>query len=640
MLFIEKLIKKKSEMQRLIKKAKGWFTSICTNTLIYWMLLAIIVGICFIQAVFYAYQQPSQLDEGAFMVKGYYYVTGQYAPFQDYGFWTNKMPLSFYVPGLAQVIFGPGLKTGRYFAIALLFLTIAPLWAVLSRLKGKWWALLGVLAMALNPTLIMTYVKANSQVVVACFLAWSLFFLLGENRKPWQIAVGAGFSTLAVLTRQNVIFVLPFVVLYAFWLQGKRAGWAAVAGAGIPMLAAHVIFYPDIFWIWMEWAPGFLRQLFNYKIVEGGGSSVWNPDTSQLSRISSFFMTVRFHFLSLIGTLLALGLLFVKRAWKNEFERRMVFVLTMLFLFLFTIHGWAALGKDYCVFCFAGYVSFFLPIGLVIAIIALSNFVEQQIFCQPLIAVVAILLITPSIFGGSLDTVGRWILNLPAPRFKGGRILAGSTELGTLFENRFKMDYNQLIMTVPPLFGLAVAAFLLVVIWAGHCMINHGKSKNLGHTIIIVFFILGFIFTPTPLLGHSVNENTCGGNFIKAHESAGKQLAETIPPGATVYWGAGSVVTPLIYLTHAQLHPPQLNGIYSYRKGGDRDLLEKSGFYNEESIKHWRENDDFFLISEQYLSESWRKQLRSPDFLEHAATIPINPCRPDSAIHIFERIRR
>ena len=249
------------------------------------------------------------------------------------------------------------------------------------------------------------------------------------------------------------------------------------------------------------------------------------------------------------------------------------------------------------------------------------------------------LVITPSIFLGSLDTVGRWILDFPAPRFKGGRILPGMTELGTLFENRFQMEYEQLIVIVPLFFGLIVTLILVGVLWAAYRIASQ-KKNNLGHFMVASFFFLSLVFTPTPLLGRSVNENTCGADIIAAYETAGRYLAEIVPPGAKVFWRAGSEVTPLIYLTHAELHPPQLNGLYSYRKGGNRDLLEKAGFYNEESVQYWRETDDFFLISDQYYTESWRRQMESPEFLDHGSTPPVNPCFPDTAIRVFERMQR
>ena len=82
--------------------------------------LAIMGGILYAaQSWAYARTQLSILDEGAYLLKGYLFATGKYTPFQEYGPWSNHMPFSFLIPGYAQVIFGPGLRTGRYFAIAL-----------------------------------------------------------------------------------------------------------------------------------------------------------------------------------------------------------------------------------------------------------------------------------------------------------------------------------------------------------------------------------------------------------------------------------------------------------------------------------------------------------------------------------------
>ena len=82
--------------------------------------MAVLGGIWFlIQTIIYALTQESILDEGAYLYKGYLFATGQYVPYQAYGPWTNHMPLSFMIPGWIQLILGPGLRTGRYFAIAM-----------------------------------------------------------------------------------------------------------------------------------------------------------------------------------------------------------------------------------------------------------------------------------------------------------------------------------------------------------------------------------------------------------------------------------------------------------------------------------------------------------------------------------------
>ena len=60
-----------------------------------------LLGACVyaIQSYIYAFRLTSMLDEGAYLYKGYLFVSGLYRPFQDFGPWTNKAPLAFLIPG-------------------------------------------------------------------------------------------------------------------------------------------------------------------------------------------------------------------------------------------------------------------------------------------------------------------------------------------------------------------------------------------------------------------------------------------------------------------------------------------------------------------------------------------------------------
>lgn len=83
-------------------------------------LLSLLGGLVYlIQSWMYAKMQTSLLDEGAYLYKGYLFAIGKYWPYQEYGPWTNHMPLSFLIPGYVQTVFGPGLRTGRYLAVFL-----------------------------------------------------------------------------------------------------------------------------------------------------------------------------------------------------------------------------------------------------------------------------------------------------------------------------------------------------------------------------------------------------------------------------------------------------------------------------------------------------------------------------------------
>ena len=605
--------------------------------LIYWLLLTIVAIIFLALAFTSAHRLPSRVDEGSFLIKGYYYITGRYTPFQDYGPWTNNMPLAYYIPGLAQALFGPGLKTGRYFAIFLTCLNLAGIWILLNRLKGKWWALLGVLVLAINPAVVRIFVQTLSQGIVACLLTWALVFLIGEKRSSWQIAAGAFLCALTTLTRQNMVFLLPFAVVYAFWLHGKKAGWLALACTAIPFIFVHLIFYPQILNLWFSWLPGSIENALNIVVIAGGGNQVWSPTADVLMRISSFFIAFRYHFVVLFGVFLAIVMLPVKNWWKDDREQKTAFLLVILFTIFFGLHTWASLTKNYCVFCFPGYIAFFLPIGLLISVLAFSNLVKKKPRIPTFLMVLFLLLIIPGLFFGSLETVGRWVMVLPFPRLKGGQLLAGSVPLWSIFGNKFGLGFDQLLPLIPSAVGLLTAVAFTLIIAGIYKVFKLKTYFGLGISLVLFLFVLGVVLTPTFLLGNDLIENTCGGDVISAYEQVGSELHARIPEGSSLYWAAGSVITPLIYITDVNIHPPQLNGIYSRRQGGERDLLEKAGYFNEESVLDWRSSDEFIINSNKNMDVEWLTILNPDEFDEYQHTSPLDPCEPTSYLRIFKR---
>jgi 4-amino-4-deoxy-L-arabinose transferase-like glycosyltransferase len=604
---------------------------------LYGFLLLLALSLLLTQAFIYAHQMPSRVDEGSFLIKGYDFVKGIYKPFQDYGPWTNNMPLAYYIPGLAQAIFGPGLKTGRYFAIFMLLLTLLGMWLLVRRIKGKWWALLSLTIVALNPALIKIYVQAVSEVIVACLLTWALFFLVGERRSLWQISAGALLCSLTALTRQNMIFLIPFFILYAFFLYGKEEALAALLGSVLPFLIVHILFFPQIMDLWYSWIPRSILKILNVKVISGGGKQVWTPAVGLLTRFTSFFTAIRYYFIPLLGVFICLVTLPSKKNWGSKYERKLAASLVVLFGLLFLLHAWAALTKNYCVYCFPNYLAFFIPIAILLAMIVFHNL---RTICPKISSgwVIGLILAgIPGVFLGSLETVGRWVMALPVPRIKGGALLSGSTELWKLFENRFGWTYDQLIAFIPPLFGLLVAILILELGYIFYRISSKKLSIPFGNFLLVGLIMLAFIFSPSPLLADMPTENPCGGDVLAAFESAGRQLDDLIPAGSEVYWAAGSVVTPLLYITDTTYPPQLLNGVYSKRIGGDRELLEKEGYYNSESVKQWRSDADYVINSNVNMSENWKTFLNADDFNEYEHTVPLDPCEPASYLRIFKK---
>jgi hypothetical protein len=607
------------------------------NPLLYFVLLIVVIGIFLFLALTYAHQLPSRVDEGSFLIKGYYYWTGKYQPFEDYGPWTNNMPLAYYIPGLAQFLFGPGLRTGRYFMIFLTLMTFTALFLLVFRLKCKWWALFSIMPLAINPSLVAMYVQALSEGVVACMLAWMMYLLIGTERNDQQIALGALLGGLTVLTRQNMILLAPFVVVYAFWLHGKRAGWIAVIFSVTPLIIGHLVFYPDIFKLWFAWLPGFIKRAFDLQMLEGGGTQAWKPEVDFFNRIASFFITLRYHFIPLFGFFLSLCMLPFKKSWRSVYERRLVFLLSITFLLFFVLHAWASLTKNYCVFCFSNYVSFFIPFAVVAGVITVSIMLNTEHPISSLPIILFFLVALPGTFLGSLETVGRWVMALPFPRLKGGRILTGTTELWKLFENRFDWTYDQLLRVIPPVVGLLVTFLAIATLLCALFILKKFRPIKTEKFFLLFFLVLSLALTPTYLLGGDNFKNPCDGDVLTSYKQIGDHLQTIIPDGSTVYWGGGSVVTPLLYITNTEIHPPQLNGIYSARRGGDRDLLEKAGYYNEESRKVWRESDEFILVNNINLVGFWKEFLIPENFNEYKPTSPLDPCYPESFIRIYRR---
>jgi hypothetical protein len=327
----------------------------------------------------------------------------------------------------------------------------------------------------------------------------------------------------------------------------------------------------------------------------------------------------------------------VKTWWKDLRERRTILLLVILFIVFFGLHAWASLAKNYCVFCFPTYITFFLPIGLLISILTFSNLIEKRQRLPVILVVLFMLIIIPGLFLGSLETIGRGVMTLPFPRLKGGQILPGSVPMWTVFGNRFGQEFDQLLPIIPPIFGFASAAAVVIIFALIHKFFKLKKWYSLGSTFAIGTAILGLALTPTFLMGNDLTENICGGDFIAAFEEAGMQLAKVIPDGAKVYWGGESVSTPLLYITGAELHLPQLNGIYSARRGGDRDLLEKAGYFNDESRQAWRESDEFFLIKYSSMGDFWKEFLNEQEFSEFKPTVSLDPCDPNASIRIYRR---
>jgi len=593
-----------------------------------------------IQAWNYAHTTIPGLDEGSYLFKGYLYLNGVYEPFEPYGPLTNKAPFAFLIPGIAQYIFGAGLRTGRYFAIFLGLITILGTWITARRWAGKWLAAASVWVFALSPMIIKIHAITASEVIIASMLAWMCVFVLAEERPLWQIVLGSILGAFAVLTRQNMVVVLPLLVLYVFWQHGKQKGIASFIAGTAVFLMVHIHYWPNILTIWAPWLPDNLTPFLNPFRLPGDAVPVWNPSIDFWNRLIAFFQGIRYHFIPVVGSIFALISLPRQRDWKTTPAMRAVIFLASLYFILFVMHAWAAVASQYesysCVYCFTPYLTFFDPLGIILSVIVVSASWKHEPARAILIpATLLILILSAGIGLSSFDNIGASILNLPVPRMRDGQFLPGTTALVDFITNKFGLALP-LIKRYLAL-GLGLAAGFITLLFASvilRRMKNIQTRPAFVPVLLNVFLAMGLFLSP--LLHAGGSRADCDQDILSANEELGAHLANVIPADSLVYWDGGLSFTPMVYVPQARIFPPQINDGYTYRIGGDADTLFRFSHWNSELNDQWLKSADVFIVENKRYS-NWKEFLNPQEFEEYQKPTTAPSCEDGSGLRIFHR---
>jgi 4-amino-4-deoxy-L-arabinose transferase-like glycosyltransferase len=593
-----------------------------------------------IQAVIYAHTTVSSLDEGSYLIKGIFYLRGVYEPFESYGPLTNKAPFAFLIPGFAEYLFGPGLRTGRYFSIFLGLLTILGVWITARRWTGKWLAAGTVWIFALSPMIIKLHARAVSEVIIACILAWMCVCVLGEDRPLWQIITGSILASLAVLTRQNMVPILPLIVLYVFWQHGKHKGTWSLAAGSFVFFAAHAYYWPQILTIWAPWLPEKLTPFLDPFRLPNDAIPVWDPSIGFWNRMNAFFQGIRYHFIPIIGSFFALMLWAHPKDWKSASAMRAAVFLSVSYFTLLAMHAWAALASQYesysCVFCFSNYLTFFDPLGILLFVIAFSaSWKYQPTRVMQALAVALVIVVSVGIGFSLFERVGSDLVNLAVPRMREGRFLPGTTTLGDVLKYRFNLELPAIKRVISSVIGLMAGLGSLVVavlLWRR----KKDAQTRPGFPLILLNSYLGIGLILSPVLHLGESRIDCKQDIILAHEQLGAYLVEVIPPDSLVYWDGGTAFTPMVYVPDVRIFPPQINSGYTYRIGGDADTLYYFSHWNGELMDKWKESADIFIIEVKRFS-TWKDFLNPQEFEEFDKP-PTDPaCDSGAGLRIFRR---
>jgi hypothetical protein len=605
-------------------------------------LAALLGGMLFLgRAWNIAHTLPPDLDEASYLLKGYLFASGVYEPFQPYGFWTNKMPLSFLLWGWVERLFGPGLRTGRYFAILLGALTVLGVWIASRRMGSRWLAAAAVWVLALNPLLLSLYGAAASQILVACMLTWALVLCLGERRPAWQIALGSALAGGMVLTRENMVFALPLLALYVFWEHGWKKGLLSSVSMLLVVGVGHLVYWPEIMRLWTTWIPlplpsGIVPDLSVASSSAEAASATPSLSYPLVTRLHSFSVGLRAYFIPLVGGLLTLLLWPRQNAWRSRAHFRAAVFLAFLFFGLTLPHAWVSLGKDYCIYCFSPYLAFFSNAGLILVVVALGGW-NRRPSAVSLAAVTAVLLAScAAVFFSLFEQIGAGLLRLPVPRLREGRILGGGATLWDILANKFHLEYEAARMYTPPVVGLLFGLLLLLALF-----IIYRRARGVRTSVRFAYFaacvLLALGFVSSPFVNRLQPSLVCSNDVLQSYERVGGMLASVAPPGTRVYLDGRVAAMPLLYAPGVVLLPPQVNDQYNYQIGGDPDRLLHDGYWNEAVALQWRAEAEVFVIAENRY-HNWNDEYIVPQQLvQLQVPLEFYTCPPEDRLYIFYR---
>ncbi|HAF60936.1 MAG TPA: hypothetical protein DCK95_01260 [Anaerolineaceae bacterium] len=586
----------------------------------------------------YADILPARLDESLYLYKGLLFAKGTYSPFEPYGLRTNKNPLSFLIPGWFQSLFGAGLRSGRIFSILLGLLTVIAIGLLVKKFtKNNWITTFAVSAIALNPFYAWIFAQFVSQSLVAALLAWMLVFTLGKDKPLWQIIVGTLLSVIIVQVRQNMLPIIPFVILYTYWEEGKKAGRISLISGVATFAVMTAIYWPGIVRNYFEVIPGTISSLVrNFVFLPNLEQPATTYSVQTIERVLAFTQGLRTHYVEILGIVLTNIFIFSRPKAKIKNFKAIIFLL-ITFSVLFLAHMWAAIFNDYCVFCFSNYLTFFGIIGTILFSLILFEGMDAPFpSFWNILGIISILLICSAAGFSIHQDSGHFLMELTVPRIKNLRIVPGSVELWTLLANKYGLNYDQLEMIIPSAFGFIIG-LLIVVVAALTRKINRNPVSFLSISFLFVALLgspLTFQMTEEQYSG---TLKSCSSNIINTYESIGEYLDSQIEPNSKVWLWSLSGQIILSYIDDIQIYPPQLNHMFNYYIGGNSDELYRYGYWNEELALTWLEDADYAIVENSTFTGDVVKWINAEQFDELPHTVPINECNPADYFRIFRR---
>ncbi len=589
--------------------------------------LAIFIIVAYVfQAVQYTHTIEPVMDEGTYLLKGKWYWEGTYQPFEENGPLTNKPPFAFYILGISQVLFKPGLASGRYFAVLLSVLLLIGQWLTVKRLAGSWWATLSISLYLISSAWIIYFSRAMTQVVTSLIIIWSLYFFLGKDRAQAELIIGAILSAVIVMVRQNMLPFYILTLIYIIWENGWRKSTFPVFSSLLVFVGMNLIYWPQIYqYIWQPLLPGFFNNLISsilhVDLLTGNiGQPLLVYQYNPVYETQVFFDGVRYFFIPCMATLCSLILLFPKALFTDN-EHRKTAYLAISFLILTCMHYAYALYENNVLYSFPAYYAFYLPIGVTLIPLTAKEWLKVESKTRQWILGITILAISTGIGLSLYREIAPFFMNLNLPSIS-QHTLVGPYELWDVLLNRYYVSIHTQEFIIPTIVGFLGGLLILLIARLIFTLVHRKEKRSTyGTILILVFFVLGYLLTPTFILAKNSSIAIIpDSNIPEEYEQTAQQLKTILPENALVYWDG---FTPILflYLPELRIFPAQLNMEFYYRVNGDTTAIEEYGFWDDELAVRWMAEADMLVFSE----ETYQKRFLNldPSFQDNFQRLPV-----------------
>lgn len=202
----------------------------------------LVVGIVVVSAAAMAVALlgTTDYDEGGYAYGGWLVWAQGWLPYRD--FFTRVPPLSYYIYGIPQVIFGPSLLVARLTSAALAGLSLGLAAVVARRLAGAWAAVATVWLFAVSAVVMSYHFHAMAVGVTGCFVTLTLCGLTWQSRPVPGVYLAAAAVALMLLSRHDTAPVAAAVVIYiARWHPAPRRHRGLALALAAALIAAVMV---------------------------------------------------------------------------------------------------------------------------------------------------------------------------------------------------------------------------------------------------------------------------------------------------------------------------------------------------------------------------------------------------------------